>query len=328
MKLKDLFFKYGYYLRLHRLFKMEQKRGTVTVACLHRINNGWDPLFPALKPGTFGKLVRLLKKEYEITNFTEINDRSISSKWKKPALVISFDDGYRDFLEYCMPVIRKEKITVNHNVVVNCAETGQIIWTQRINNLLNHLAKTRQSLNIQFEDINLHQETGDNVFTLRRNLSQLLFTRPYPFIKKLIDALEAQYSFEQPANQMMNWDDIISCSRDGIEIGSHTITHAGLAEDQGEEYFKHEIADSRKIMEQKLGVAVESFAFPNGLAHPAAYDMAVKTGYKNILLIDVVKYSFDLKAGPATPYKRTLIGYPNHYEDMFNIARFHKMMQR
>jgi len=34
----------------------------------------------------------------------------------RPAVVLSFDDGYQDFVEYAMPVLAKHGVKVNFNV--------------------------------------------------------------------------------------------------------------------------------------------------------------------------------------------------------------------
>jgi peptidoglycan/xylan/chitin deacetylase (PgdA/CDA1 family) len=325
---KGLFFKYGYVLRLHYLFKPWLNNKPVTVICLHRVNTQTDPLFPALRPETFNKLIRLLKKEYEITSFSEIGDGGNNHKSKRPFLVISFDDGYKDFMEFCLPVISKEKIPVNHNIVINSAETGQLIWTQRINNLVTSLAAQKKDLSVDLEGFSFNQKAGYDIFKVKRALTQLLFARPYSFIEKLLDLVEKKYSFEQPTGQMMNWNEIITCSREGVEIGSHTITHGSLAENHGKDYFKYEIEGSKRILEEKLQGPVKSFAFPNGLAHSLAFETAFNAGYTNLLLIDGVKYDFDLRPERINSYKRILVGRPSPYEEMFNISGFHKLMHR
>ncbi|MDP4261664.1 MAG: polysaccharide deacetylase family protein [Bacteroidota bacterium] len=319
----------GYHLRLHRFFKSSGPGSAVTALCLHRINPVNDILFPPLTPGVFAALIRILKKEYEITGFEGIHELVASPSRKKPALVLSFDDGYKDFLEYGLPIIRKEKITVNHNIVINCAETGQLIWTQRLNNILSWLAATQKTLDIDFADISMHKKVEGQLLAVKAELFRILFSRPYTFVDALTTSLEKKYSFSQPAGEMMNWEDIITCQKEGVEIGSHTICHGSLGHYDDAAFVNNEIAGSKKILEEKLKQPVHSLAFPNGWAHPAAYEAAIKAGYKNLLLIDSVKYDFDLKPGPCIyPYKRILVGHPSVYENVFNIAGFHKALRR
>jgi peptidoglycan/xylan/chitin deacetylase (PgdA/CDA1 family) len=317
---KEILFRAGYATGMHRIFK---SRSGITVLCLHRISPVSDPLFPPLTPKVFAGLVRLLKKEYTITGFSEVESA------RKPSLVISFDDGYKDFVEYAMPVISKEKIPVNHNIVINSVETGQLIWTQRFNNLLSDLFKTGRTLDIQYEDLRYQQKPEGTVLAAKGRLFRILFQRSYPFCSGLVAHLENHYSFRQPEGEMMNWKEVVACDREGVEIGSHTMFHSSLAAWNEEGFGVTEIRDSKKVLEEKLGHPVQSIAFPNGWAHPKAYQAAIEAGYTNLLLIDGVNYDFELKPVPTVkPYKRILIGHPSIHENIFNIAGFHKALKR
>ena len=234
--IRDLFFRVGYGLLVHKLFKTGTGEQVVTSICLHRINTLTDALFPPLSPTVFAEMIRLLKKEYEIAGFADIAALQSSHKGKKPLLVISFDDGYKDFLAYALPVIRKEKIIVNHNIVVNCAETGELTWTQRLNNILSHLDKTGQLLKINYEGFVFDKEVKGQLFAVKRELFAVLFAKPYLFVERLIRSLEQRYSFEQPADEMMTWEEIKTCRDEGVEIGSHTFYHSSLAECQDEKF--------------------------------------------------------------------------------------------
>jgi hypothetical protein len=56
--------------------------------------------------------------------------------------------------------------------------------------------------------------------------------------------------------------------------------------------------------------------------------MAINAGYKNLLLVDGVKYNYHLESGPAVhSYKRILIGHHSVYENIFNISGFHRALK-
>ncbi len=62
----------------------------------------------------------------------------------------------------------------------------------------------------------------------------------------------------------------------GWEIGSHSMTHADLNEDDN---WEHEIYNSRIILEEKLGVEVFTFAYPYGRASDAVRSFTADAGY-------------------------------------------------
>lgn len=63
-----------------------------------------------------------------------------------------------------------------------------------------------------------------------------------------------------------------------IEIGSHTLTHANLSrlDDQTRE---HELAESRRALQQLTGQPIESFAYPFGIYGEADVAAARQAGY-------------------------------------------------
>lgn len=125
-------FKTAYRLGIQKLFLNSLFGGPkARVLCFHRVNPEPHALFPPLNPKVFKQLIRLLKANFEITSLNALKAPDFLHKIKKPPLVLSLDDGYRDFLEYALPILMDEKVPVNQNIVVHSAETGNLIWTQR-----------------------------------------------------------------------------------------------------------------------------------------------------------------------------------------------------
>jgi peptidoglycan/xylan/chitin deacetylase (PgdA/CDA1 family) len=91
----------------------------------------------------------------------------------------------------------------------------------------------------------------------------------------------------------MEWAQIERLRDSGMEIGSHSISHADLA-GLNNRAARREIAHSRSILERRLGVPIKSFSYPAGsytlgvaaMVHQAGYTSAVTTspltGFKHI----------------------------------------------
>jgi len=59
----------------------------------------------------------------------------------------------------------------------------------------------------------------------------------------------------------LTWNDVRELHREGIRFGSHTVTHADLRSLEPED-LEFEIGQSKEIIEQNLGVAIDSFSYP------------------------------------------------------------------
>jgi len=62
----------------------------------------------------------------------------------------------------------------------------------------------------------------------------------------------------------MSWDDLVYLLDSGHTIGAHTATHARLSQVKNDEELYSEIISSADLLEAKLGIIVEHFAFTFG----------------------------------------------------------------
>ena len=62
----------------------------------------------------------------------------------------------------------------------------------------------------------------------------------------------------------MNWDDLSALLEQGHTIGAHTKSHARLSTISDTEELKSEIVYSADLIEKKLGIEIEHFAYTFG----------------------------------------------------------------
>ncbi len=88
-----------------------------------------------------------------------------------------------------------------------------------------------------------------------------------------------------------------------VELGAHTVSHPYLDE-VSLSAARHEIGESRRVLEQRSGRRVESFAYPHG-----AYDRAVRAavGDAGFLTAAAVKNAFSHPADDALAVARITI---------------------
>lgn len=86
---------------------------------------------------------------------------------------------------------------------------------------------------------------------------------------------------------MLNWEEIKIMHKAGMVIGSHSRSHPFLNEAKDFEELKKEIMESKKTIEDNIGVAVQDFAYPYGkydertvaVVKAAGYNTARGTNY-------------------------------------------------
>ncbi len=81
----------------------------------------------------------------------------------------------------------------------------------------------------------------------------------------------------------LDWEGVAELSRSGVEIGSHTCTHSTLDKLERDRQV-HEIGESKRIIEERIGKTVESFCCPSGRFSPETLRLAVSAGYRQAVV--------------------------------------------
>jgi hypothetical protein len=91
----------------------------------------------------------------------------------------------------------------------------------------------------------------------------------------------------------------------GVDIQGHTSSHQNLKVKPKkpefaqfatyEDWLKYELLDSKNMIEDKLGVKVNTLAVPYGLYNQQVKDMAKKSGYEAVLTVNPIVNNFTTK---------------------------------
>jgi len=82
----------------------------------------------------------------------------------------------------------------------------------------------------------------------------------------------------RPAGRLLNADELREIQKSGMEIGSHTVSHVRLTE-VDDVRLRQELSDSRTTLENLLGNAVSSFAYPYGAWDARCAEAVQQAGY-------------------------------------------------
>jgi peptidoglycan/xylan/chitin deacetylase (PgdA/CDA1 family) len=102
----------------------------------------------------------------------------------------------------------------------------------------------------------------------------------------------------------MRWDQIRELASAGMEIGTHSLTHRPPASLTAAE-LDHELRESRRILEDGLGIPVMTGSAPTGFHHPGIGAAARAAGYRALCVsrIDLWRPDGDPFAIPRVPMK-------------------------
>lgn len=208
----------------------------------------------------------------------------------KPVAAITFDDGYRDVYENAFPLLRQRGIPAACFVVTDLVGTTRFQIYDRLYLALDRafaewrsasdgLVRVLLGLEIRRPAIGRLPQTARDPLTA---MVALLDVLPQADLHRVVEALEAVAGArdEIPGELLpLSWDMLAEMHRAGVAVGSHTKTHALLTnEPLGRVH--DEVRGSRQALEQRLGIAVEHFAYPDGRFNAAVVAAAAVSGYR------------------------------------------------
>ena len=258
---------------LRRRLDRVRSAGVTTILNLHRVapedGSGYPPLVPAL----FEELLGFVTREFSVVTFADIRDDSA-----KPRLVLSFDDGYRDFITHAEPAMKRHGVRSNQNIIPKCVETGlpplNVLAQDFVGKAPSELA------------LGLHVPgySGPRDRSFGTRLSNFLKMRPQADQDRLAETLVPQFfawdGFEP--TPMMNADEIRSLT--DHEIGAHSWAHSSM-EFETDDYLDQDVRACASWFRDKLDRPMSIYAFPNGSWRSGQPEQVLRHGVEHVLLV-------------------------------------------
>ncbi len=90
--------------------------------------------------------------------------------------------------------------------------------------------------------------------------------------------------------QSMSWEQLAEMRDAGVDIQSHTVSHADLRMKKAhaadyEKWLDSELGDSKRIIENQLGIQVKALAYPYGLHNEVVRTAGLKAGYEALFTV-------------------------------------------
>jgi peptidoglycan/xylan/chitin deacetylase (PgdA/CDA1 family) len=254
------------------------------VLCYHRIGTAGIPLFSELPPNVFEAQMRYVRRRYRVLSLDELCEEMEKPSGKGDAVAVTFDDGYRDLYSHALPVLRKYQIPATIFLPVTCIETGQVPWYDRIFLALQVFPEVKFEIDLDrrrtFELTSFHTR-----LQAAAEIIQYLRTLPDDRRRECCAGLEERIILPQDElrDRMLTWEQIRAMCREGINFGSHTMTHPAVSQLTTAQ-LDSELGESKRVLENRIGSPAVHFAYPFG--KPAdcgtvASPVLVRNGYRS-----------------------------------------------
>jgi peptidoglycan/xylan/chitin deacetylase (PgdA/CDA1 family) len=209
----------------------------------------------------------------------EIFGHTHNTNRRRPPIIVTFDDGYRDYYEVAYPILRELKIPAANFISTHYADTGDLFWWDVVD--LAVAASIRSSVILPWANqraIKLDHRSRQFVRAeVRRRIKSRPDAEREATLTSVLDALDVRRSDLRCERQVMTWDEIRSV-REGTSIGAHSHTHPLLTRiDDAQLDF--EVRHSRDRIVQELGTPPTLFAYPSGAFNAATKRVVRQYGF-------------------------------------------------
>jgi peptidoglycan/xylan/chitin deacetylase (PgdA/CDA1 family) len=209
-------------------------------------------------------------------------------------IALTFDDGLRNNRTVVYPILERFRIPATFFVCPGNITSGEWIWTYETLERLRQLSLAER---ISIAAIVSAHNSG--VEELLDALKRL------PYSTRLLAQTQIRSRtthFRPNSDQhqrfdVMNWDELASLDPILITIGSHTMSHPNLTTLTREE-LDFEVQESQRVLEERLGRAIDYFCYPDGFHDNTAVE-CVRRVYRGAVTV-----SWGTLAGRADVYQR------------------------
>lgn len=259
------------------------RRGTLAVLTYHRVDvpDARPDLLPSLisaSPRDFAEQVDGLRRFAHPVSLQEVLDALPHPQRLPPrAVLVTFDDAYRDFAHHAWPVLRAAGIPATLFVPTAYPEgTRPGFWWDRLWAAVRSTSsETLPDRPIGPRPLRTPEERAAALGSLRAFIKSLPHDEAMRGVERLISALGG--SGPDLADAVLGWDELRRLSLDGVTLAPHTRTHPLLDRlplDQAVD----EIVAAHQDLEREVGPTPTVLAYPSGAHSGDAVEAARRAG--------------------------------------------------
>ena len=237
-------------------------------------------------PGFFeGVMRRLRRSRLDLVSLDEMHRRMVEGDFRRRFVCVTFDDGYRDTLQWAYPILKKYQIPFAIYLPTSFPDRIGELWWLVLEAVIarnDRIGLVMGEKDRRFECVTVAE---------KRELYQYLYgwlrsLDTEEELRLVVRELAARYQVDIAdfcEELCMPWEDLVKLAADRlVTIGAHTVNHVMLAK-VAEPQARTEMAMSRSVIEASLGVKPDHLAYPVGdalAAGPREFRIAAELGFK------------------------------------------------
>ena len=287
-------------------FLRYKNRHKITVLMLHGVmepheNSHWEPLRKQLTPTELRRVLKILSPKYQFITAKqciEILEGKIPIV--NNALLVTFDDGYRNTIDYALPICELFGIKPIMFVATRHIDLGLPFWFDRLDYALQQ--NIGRDVSFEYRDIKYEFDTSSrealtlsykkfrdkckNNFNDDREMNKL-FDGLSNYLELRSGKALSNFCNQDDWSAIASWEELRKAINEKrLDIGSHTVDHWRL-DRLSKEDILFQLEASKQQIEEKLSIKCDYFCYPNGNYNQLSIELLKQTGYQAAFTTDV-----------------------------------------
>jgi peptidoglycan/xylan/chitin deacetylase (PgdA/CDA1 family) len=295
-------------VRLLELLEPERP-DLLRVLTYHRVGDpGSEPdAYPGLfsaTPRGFADQAAHLARSHRVISLEELLEARRTRRPLPPrALLLTFDDAYRDFAEHAWPALRRHGLPVTLFVPTAFPDDlERIPWWDR---LYHAVTATPRRAPLECEVGPLALATASERAASFKRLRDRVKTLDHDSAMAWVDRLCAGLGAPPQAHRMLGWDELRTLARDGVSLAAHTRTHPLMTRIPAARV-REEAVGSLRDLAREVGAVAPVFAYPSGAFDDAVVALLESEGFE--LAFTTVRGVNDLRRDHPLRLRRINVG--------------------
>lgn len=228
----------------------------------------------------------LRRQEVEFVALDEVPRRMRAAAGSRRFACVTFDDGYRDVLQWAVPILKQRGIPFAIFVTSDFAQGRGHLWWRTIERAIS----LNDRLTIRIEGLAYSfacRTTAEKYAAFRALAAELSKLRSDASLRGAMQELADQTGFDVHAHcaeSCLGWTELAGLASDPlVTIGAHSVTHPRLRT-LPTAAARWEMEASAACIEAALGSRPSHFAYPFGdasAAGPREFALAAELGFRS-----------------------------------------------
>jgi peptidoglycan/xylan/chitin deacetylase (PgdA/CDA1 family) len=195
---------------------------------------------------------------------------------KKPRCLITFDDGWADTYTTAYPWLKKFGMPAATFLATGLVGSRETFWIERLIWTWKNFPERREQIQSQVSKT-VREQSSRDLEQIVEYLKHLSAVERNEILERI---LPAQAGSDGPGDgdRTLTWEQVSIMSRNGMDFGSHTVTHP-LLPFEDDKTVELELRLSKQALEEKLAKRIRAFAYPNGEWDERSRQCVAQAGY-------------------------------------------------